>query len=149
MWLVKKSLVIVLLCIILTCTPILPSISKCESQTSTFEIYSTHLSKNVFPHIKEMGKKYSKDITQEEANYLTNTIFAYLVNYFSENDLKISRPPLVQLFKLSNGVNIAVVLKIQISFVDKDESFKDLSNTIIFNKKFLIFFSQNSKGVRI
>lgn len=155
MKMIYKLALIICLCMILACSTIPSKPDKTNTKsTYDFVFYSTHLSKHLYPQIKEFIKPFKRNMSREEVQIIVDGVTMLVGNYIYKNQLYISCKPLVQIFKLGNDEHIAYVLKTQISFLDKEESFRDLINTVIITKKFLVYFGYNKKqgikkGVRI
>lgn len=149
-----KLILVLFMCLIISCATAAPPPStvvqkQITSEQYNFDFYANHLSKGVFPQIEKTIKPYKKFLTQEECKKLANEVFDCIWIYINNNNLYISKKPTVQVFKLSSKTKVAFVLRIEIHFLDKESSFKDLVNTVIFTKKFLIFFGKERTGAGI
>lgn len=146
---ISKILLVIMVCLMTTfCSPVHTAVKPTPAPAPTydFKFYSHYLINDIFPLINEAAKPYRKFLTQEEAQVMVDTISVKIQNYLVKNKLYVFEKPKVQLFKLSNGQNVAFILRVEFKFLDKESSYKDLVNTVIINKKFLIFFGPEKTG---
>jgi hypothetical protein len=149
MKMIYRFILILLLCLPISCSAALSQSNLNNSENKcSFTFYSDHLSK-LYSEIEKFVEPCSKAFDEEEGQLLVDGVSTLITNYVIKNKLCITDPPLVQIFKLRNNKNKAYVLKVEIRFFDKKESFKDLINTVIFTKKFLIYFGYKKTGVGI
>lgn len=141
MKMIFRFALVILLCLTLSCSTALSKPDKVNTKdVYNFEFYSNHLSKHLYPQIKKFVEPYHKNMSADEAQIVVGGVSTLVTNYIIENQLFITRPPLVQIFELENNKHIAIVLKVQMTFLDKEESFRDLVNTVIIVKQFLLYF---------
>ena len=143
-----KLLFILFLCFTTTFCTTLPTKTTITSPKPAydFNFYTNHLIKGLFPQIRETVKPYNRFLSQEEAQEAVDKVFMTVSSYLTKNKIVVFEKPKVQIFKLSNDVNVVFILKVEIHFLDKAESKEDLLNTIIIAKKFLLFYGKEKKG---
>jgi len=147
---ISKLLAVLILCLTTTfCAGIAPAEKSQPSKpTYDYNFYTDHF-KNIISNTNKILDNYRNYLTSEEAQTICDRVLIETVNYITSNKLYILRKPTVDLFKLTNGKTVAFILRIEISFLDREESKKDLINTLKITKKFLIFYGDVRPGVDI
>lgn len=152
MKIITRLLFMFFLCLTISCASIAPSATTQPQNNSykyTFDFYANHLSKGLFPKIEKTIKPYKKFLNSKEGQKAVDEVFECIETYLKKNNLYVYSNPKVQIFQFQNDKVTLFILRVELHFLDEASSIKNYVNTVIFSKKFLIFFGKKLKGVGI